>query len=170
MPQTQPTRPTAAHWARFGWNVLNLSTPLGILIAALGRGRLHWGPRALVFAEGYRFDFPNAGAFTVGGVVLTKQTMAELEIRHPGTLDHENAHAWQYAGLLGLPFLPAYLVCCGWSWLRTGDVASANLFERGAGLARGGYHERPISNAGFKTLRRLVTRAGSPPGPATPAG
>lgn len=150
-------RPTPAQWARFGWSLLNLSTPLGLAIAALGGARLQWGPRALIFAEHYRFGFPKAGAFTVGNVVLTRQTMDALEARIPGTLDHEEAHARQYAWLLGLPFLPLYLASAGWSWLRTGDPASRNIFERHAGLVRGGYSERPASNAGFRTIGRWLS-------------
>lgn len=157
MPATASSDPTLAHRLRFGWNLVNLSTPLGLAVAAVGRGRLRWGPRALVFAEHYRFDFPKAGAFTVGSVILTRGTMDELEARVPGTLDHENAHSWQYAALLGLPFLPAYLLCAGWSWLRTGDPASRNFFERRAGLVRGGYIERPASNAGLNTVARFFT-------------
>jgi hypothetical protein len=37
-----------------------------------------------------------------------------------------------------------YLAAAGWSWLRTGDFASRNVFERRAGLADGGYRERPV--------------------------
>ncbi|HSF26445.1 MAG TPA: hypothetical protein VLC50_02900 [Actinomycetes bacterium] len=33
----------------------------------------------------------------------------------------------------------AYLLAAGWSWLRCGDPASYNHFERLAGLADGGY-------------------------------
>ena len=31
-----------------------------------------------------------------------------------------------------------------WSWLRTGDFASRNVFERNAGLAIGGCREHPV--------------------------
>jgi hypothetical protein len=37
-----------------------------------------------------------------------------------------------------------YGVAAGWSWLRTGDVASRNVFERRAGLVDGGYREQPL--------------------------
>ena len=84
--------------------------------------------------------------------------MADLERRQPGTLDHESAHAWQYFACLGLPFLPLYALASGWSWLRTADAASRNPFERGAGLARGGYRERPATNAGFTRIRRMFAR------------
>lgn len=156
MNQSEPTRPTFGHWLRFGWNAVNLATPVGLLVAVIGRSRLRWGPRALVFAEHYRYDFPKAGAFTMGNVVLTRETMDGLEARHPGILDHEDAHAWQYTWLLGLPFLPVYFLSAGWSWLRAGDPASANFLERHAGLARGGYLERPVSNAGLKSIQRFL--------------
>ncbi|MCC6497839.1 MAG: hypothetical protein IT193_16425, partial [Propionibacteriaceae bacterium] len=84
----------------------------------------------------------------------------ELESRHPGTLAHEAAHTWQYFGFIGLPFLPLYALASGWSWLRTGDPASANWFERRAGLARGGYVERPADNAGFRKLGRALHLTG----------
>jgi hypothetical protein len=38
----------------------------------------------------------------------------------------------------------AYVAAASWSWLRTGDFASRNAFERRAGLADGGYRERPV--------------------------
>jgi len=53
-----------------------------------------------------------------------------------------------------LPFLPLYAIAAGWSWLRTGDLASANFFERKAGLQRGGYQQAPITNIGFRRLAR----------------
>jgi hypothetical protein len=36
------------------------------------------------------------------------------------------------------------VLAAAWSWVRTGDPASRNLFERAAGLADGGYRERPL--------------------------
>ncbi len=165
MPQAPPDapdqHPTAVQWFRFGWNLLNLSTVFGLLVALTGRAKLRRGPRGLLLAEHYRFDFPNAGAFTVGNVVTTRHTMAALEEWHPGTFDHEDVHAWQYCYALGLPYLPAYLLCCCWSWLRTGDWASRNVFERQAGLARGGYVERPATWAGWRRL----TGGKTPPTP-----
>jgi len=156
-PNPRPDPPTPAHWFRLGWNVVNLSTVLGFLIALIGRARIRRGPRGLFFAEGYRLTVPNAGAFTVGTFVITRHTMDALEQWQPGTLDHENSHAWQYSYMLGLPYLPVYWIFCGWSWLRTGDPASANPFERQAGLTRGGYTERPSTNAGLKRILGAFT-------------
>lgn len=144
-------------WIRAVANTCNLSTPLGLVIAAVGRGRLRLGPDGLLFAEKYRLRFPIAGAFTVGNVVIVPRgTMAELAERHPDVVEHEDAHAWQYSYCLGLPFLGAYTAAMGWSWVRTGDRASANFFERQAGLAKGGYAEVPTRTVrqAWAALRR----------------
>ncbi len=137
-------------------NLINLATPLGLAIAAIGGARRRPGPYGLTLAEGYRVRFPPAGAFTVGNVVISPLTFATLTARQPEVMEHEDVHAWQYFWCGGLPFLPLYLLAVGWSWLRTGDPASRNPFERGAGLARGGYREAPISNAGLKDLARRI--------------
>ena len=161
MPSTAPT-PAAdgtrpRHWVRAAGNVLNLSTLLGLAIAAAGRSSLRRGPEALVVAEGYRLPLPKAGAFTVGNVVLVPHgLLAGVELRQPGTVAHEARHSWQYFWSLGLPFLPLYAVAAGWSWLRRGDPASGNWFERDAGLARGGYAEAPVSNAGMRRIARAL--------------
>ena len=110
----------------------------------------------MTLAEGYTIPFPPAGAFTVGNVVITPLTFAALTARQAEVMEHEDAHAWQYLWCGGLPFLPLYALAAGWSWLRTGDVASANPFERAAGLARGGYREASVNNAGFRTLARAA--------------
>lgn len=125
-------------------NRLNLSTPLGLLVARVGRARRRPGPYGLVLAEGYRFRFPVASAFTVGDVIISAHSFDALLRRTPDLLVHEERHARQYARCLGLPYLPLYLLAMGWSVLRTGDRASANVFERGAGLVAGGYVERPL--------------------------
>lgn len=144
-----------ADWARAVLNVLNLSTPLGLLIALAARARISRGAAGLILAEHYRLAIPKAGAFTVGNVVLLPGgSLADLTERFPDVLGHEAAHAWQYAACLGLPFFPLYLLASGWSWLRTGDVAADNTFERLAGLTAGGYAELPLNNAG---LRRIVS-------------
>lgn len=149
--------------ARLNW--LNLTTPLGLAVARLGGARLRRDhERHLWIAEGYGPRFPVAGAFTVGSVVITATTIAQREAALPGTLDHEEAHARQYAYCLGLPFFPAYLATMAWSWLRTGDKASACFFEEEAGLDGGGYpvlDRRPL-RAGFADLRGVVRRPGGP--------
>ena len=124
--------------ARRALNFVNLTTPLGLLVGVAGRVTFRRGPRGMVLGHGYRLPLPAASAFTVGDVVLTKHDPAVFD-RRPQLLAHEERHAWQYAACLGLPFLPLYLLGAAWSWLRGGDPAVHNPFERLAGLADGGY-------------------------------
>lgn len=167
---------TPAQWLRWVGNTVNLSTPLGLGIAAVGRCRIRCGPHGLWLADGYRPSFPIAGAFTVGNVVITGRTdWAGYLTQAPTTLAHEERHTWQWLAL-GPLFLPAYVVSMGWSWLCTGDQAAANVFERHAGLALGGYRvglPRRSPAAGARAGVRLGvswirarTRAGAPTGRA----
>lgn len=119
-------------------NLANLSTPLGMLLGLLGGARLHRGPRGMVLGSGYRLHLPVARAFTVGNVVLTRHDLTLFE-HHPALLAHEERHTWQYAALLGTPFVPLYLLAMAWSLLRGGDIGTHNVFERLAGLEDGGY-------------------------------
>src|SRR4051794_27891398 len=135
---------TRAHRFRRLANLLNLSTPLGLLVARAGRAKRRPGPYGLVLAEGYRFGFPVASAFTVGDVVVTTQTFEGLARAVRDLLVHEERHSRQYALCLGLPYLALYTAAMGWSVVRTGDRASANVFERDAGLVAGGYLEQPV--------------------------
>lgn len=156
MPQHRASAaPTAAERGRRRANLVNLSTPLGLLVARAGRARRRPGPYGLVLAEGYRFRFPVASAFTVGDVIITAHRFDALLAHLPDLLVHEERHARQYARCLGLPYLPLYALAMGWSVLRTGDRASANVFERSAGLVAGGYVERPPL-----PLRHLLARLG----------
>jgi hypothetical protein len=70
----------------------------------------------------------------------------------PPLVAHEARHATQYACCAGLPMLPLYFLAAGVSWGLTGDFGARNVFERRAGLAGGGYTDRP--------LRPGVARAG----------
>lgn len=124
-------------------------------MAAAGRARVRPGPLGLVLAEHYRWGFPTGSAFTVGDVVISRDEFASLLARHPGLLDHEEVHARQWMWCCGLPFIPLYLASMGLSWLRTGDRAAGCLFERQAGLARGGYPEAPVRPLGH-ALRQVV--------------
>jgi len=131
------------HMLREVANVANLATPLGLALAAAGRGRIR-RLKGLWIADGLRMPFPDASAMTVGSVVLIPgRTLEEAEVRIPGLIAHEDEHAWQWCACLGLPFIPLYFAAAGWSMLRCGDRASANAFERQAGLAGGGYAENP---------------------------
>jgi len=152
MPSACPTRTGARQtdlvrrlparwWTRRLVNAVTLATPVGLLLARLGGARLRPGPHGTFVAAGYRsrFPAPRAGAVTVGDVILLRLGDEALR-RHPRLLEHEARHAAQWAaglGVLGFPL--AYGSASAWSWLRVGDAATANVFERGAGLADGGY-------------------------------
>lgn len=119
-------------------NYINLSTPLGLLIAVVGRAARQPGPNGLILAFGYRYRFPIAGAFTVGNVVLTRRDGLEEQL-----ILHEGRHATQWAWCVGLPMLPLYLVAMLVSVIVCGHQASYNVFERLAGLDDGGYPCKP---------------------------
>ncbi len=122
-------------------NWLNLSTLLGLVLAALSRSRLSHGPHGVIVARGRPLPFlaPRAMAVTVGDVVLLRASDDALR-RHPALLDHEARHSTQWACWLGvLGFAPAYSVGALWSWWHAGDFALRNPFEMRAGLVDGGY-------------------------------
>jgi hypothetical protein len=126
-------------------NVLNLSTPLGLVLACTGRARFARGPHGVIVAHGYRSPVPapRAGAVTVGDVVLLRLSPEQLAAR-PRLLDHEARHSTQWAWFLGpAGFLPAYLGASVWSWLRCRDFALRNPFEVRADLVDGGYLRAP---------------------------
>ncbi|WP_344115679.1 hypothetical protein [Kribbella alba] len=137
-------------------NTLNLSTLAGVLVGLVGRARFSRGPRGLFYATGYKLRFPVAGAFTIGNLILTKHDRAYFD-QQPILVKHEERHSWQYFCLIGLPMLPLYLLAAAWSWLRTGDPASRNLFERLASLKDGNYTERPVQPFG-RTLAQTFRR------------
>jgi hypothetical protein len=139
-------------------NLVNLSTPLGLLVAVSGRSRLRPGPRGLVLASDYRLPVPAAPAFTIGDVVISPRPAAYLDGR-PALLAHEERHSWQYVACLGLPMLPLYGVAAVWSYARGGDFGVHNPFERLAGLADGGY---PLLSA--RERRRLEQPRPTPAG------
>lgn len=137
-PVPWPGRSLAArHRLRVVVNLLNLSTPAGVLLAAVTRSRLAQGPNGLLLATGYTPRLPAAMAFTVGNVILCRGEASFLDSR-PALLAHESRHSTQYAWL-GPAFLPLYGLCAAYSFWRTGNPGSANPFERWAGLADGGY-------------------------------
>jgi len=125
-------------------NWCNLSTPLGLAIAAAGSAHIRRGVHGTYICDGYRWRFPIGGAYTLGSVITTQApSFDQLAARNPGLFEHEEAHTWQFAYSLGLAYLPVYCAMMGWSWLVTGDKASANFYERAAGLQGGGYVEKP---------------------------
>jgi hypothetical protein len=151
------------HALRFAVNLINLSTFVGLLAALAGRAKLSWGPRGLIIASEYGLKVPPAAAFTVGNVITTKRTR-ERFVADERLVLHEERHSWQWTACIGLPMLPLYFIACGWSWLRTRDFASRNVFERLAGLADGGYPEampRPLL-AGLRKNGQARSRTSKP--------
>ncbi|MCU1516435.1 MAG: hypothetical protein JWQ75_1156 [Pseudarthrobacter sp.] len=141
---TQRQRPAAAQALTRGQrlrqlaNLVNGTTLLGLALARVAGTAVSRGPRGLVVAAGYKWRLPRAGAVAVGNVIICRSP-AERLTTNAALLGHEERHCSQYAGCLGLPFLPLYFLAAGWSQLRTGNPASANIFERLAGLEAGGY-------------------------------
>jgi hypothetical protein len=131
-------------------NVVNLSTPLGLLLGVTGGARFGRGPHGVIIAHGYRsrIPAPRASAVTVGDVVLLRLDPGQLAQR-PRLLDHEARHSAQWAWFLGpVGFLPAYLAASAWSWWRCRDFALRNAFEVRADLVDGGYlHPGPPDDA-----------------------
>ena len=152
----QSTRPqNRRQWLRHVGNWVNLTTPLGIGVVKLGDARVSRGPRGLVLAERYRLGLPLASAFTIGNVLVTRQTWATVMARNPRLFEHEERHTWQYLYCGGLPFFAVYVLSTGWSLLRTGDRAARNFFERQAGLKIGGYLDVPV-----RPISTLFSRRG----------
>jgi hypothetical protein len=58
--------------------------------------------------------------------------------------------------------LPLYFLAAVVSWLLTGDFGAQNIFERRAGLADGGYADRPLRPV-FTRLPPRRTRTRSTP-------
>ena len=129
-------------WVRRLANWVNLTTPIGMAIAKVGRAELATRDRGMWLATSYRYSFPIARAFTVGSVVVTKHT-PEWMAERPQLFAHESRHASQWAACIGLPFLLLYLVAMLWSLIWAGDRGSHNVFEVMAGLEDGGYQRRP---------------------------
>jgi hypothetical protein len=162
-------------------NLANFSTLAGLGAAVAGRARIARSVDGLVTATRYRLPVPPAPAFCLGNVILTRDDDID-----PGSpvFRHEARHATQYAWSGGMAMVPLYLVAAAASWALTGDFGARNIFERLAGLADGGYTDKPLR----PRLRRLpsslaqgqVSGSGRPaaaPGPrprglvpAAPAG
>jgi len=138
-------------------NLINGSTLAGLLVAAAGRARLARGSDGLLIAVRYRLRVPVAPAFTMGNVILTRASRAELP-SCPALLAHEARHATQYAWCAGLAMLPLYFAAAAGSWVLTGDFGSRNIFETRAGLADGGYSGKPLRPPLARCLGRRPAR------------
>jgi hypothetical protein len=143
-----PVRPR--DFVRHVVNLINLSTAVGLLVAAVGRAHLSAGPRRTVLATELRLPL-RASALTIGDVVMTRKSRERM-LERRALLRHELRHTVQYAWCLGVVMLVLYAIAAGCSYVLTGDPASQNVFERRAGLKDGSYRERP--------LRPMFTRRG----------
>lgn len=138
-----PGRSSRAIRTRQVSNWINLSTPLGLLVARYGRCDLSPGPYGIILAKNWSRSFPRVRnrAMTIGDVVLLGISDEHLAGR-AHLLEHEARHCGQYAWCLGpLFFLPAYGLASAWSWLHTRNPALRNVFEVRAGLVEGGYRD-----------------------------
>ncbi len=134
--------------ARSVANWVNLSTPAGLFLARVAAGSPRRARNGIWLVHDYHLPVPPAPAFTLGSVVFLRSSLPGSGSDPVGAvsrhlLDHEERHVTQYAWCGGVVMPVAYMAAAGWSWLRTGDFASRNTFERRAGLADGGYRERP---------------------------
>jgi hypothetical protein len=144
-------------------NLANGSTLAGLGVAAVGGARLVRAPDGLFTGTCYRLPVPPAPAFCLGNVIITRQ-----EAIDPGSglFRHEARHATQFAWCGGVAMVPLYLAAAGASWLLTGDFGARNVFERLAGLADGGYQDKPLRPILRRVSGRRRPAAGRvPPGP-----
>ena len=130
-------------------NLVNGSTLAGLGVAALGGARVARSTDGLLVGTGYRFPVPPAPAFCLGNVIVTRLLMLDTGSR---LFRHEARHATQYAWCGGMLMVPAYLLAAGTSWALTGDFGARNVFERRAGLADGGYTDKPLRWAGPRPI------------------
>jgi hypothetical protein len=133
-------------------NLANGSTLAGLAVAALGGARVARSADRLFVGTGYRLPVPPAPAFCLGNVIVTR-----LPGLDPSSVlfRHEARHATQYACCGGVAMVPLYLVAASVSWALTGDTGSRNVFERRAGLADGGYTDKPLRPALRRALQQV---------------
>ena len=142
-------------------NLVNGSTLAGLGVAALGGAAIARSVDGLFTGTGYRLPVPPAPTFCLGNVIVTREHSVD-----PGSslFRHEARHATQFAWCGGVVMIPLYLAAAGVSWVLTGDFGARNVFERCAGLADGGYTDKPLRPA----LRRVSGPGRRGPGPARP--
>jgi len=151
-------------------NLANGSTLTGLGVARLGGAAVARSADGLFLGTGYRLPVPPAPAFCVGNVIVTRWDGIDPGSRLFG---HEARHATQFAWCGGVVMIPLYLTAAGMSWVLTGDFGARNVFERRAGLADGGYTDKPLRPAlrrvsGFTGSGRRAPAPGQPgPGPAS---
>ena len=122
-------------------NLANGSTLAGLGVALAGRARLAGACDGLMVGTGYRLPVPPAPAFCLGNVIVTRLGGLAPDSR---LFRHEARHATQYAWCGGVLMVPLYLLAAAVSWALTSDFGALNVFERQAGLAGGGYSDKPL--------------------------
>jgi len=122
-------------------NLANGSTLAGLGVAAIGGARVAPSADGLFVGTGYRLPVPPAPAFCLGNVIVTRLGGLATDSR---LFRHEARHATHYAWCGGMAMVPLYLLAAGVSWALTGDSGARNPFERRAGLADGGYSDKPL--------------------------
>jgi hypothetical protein len=140
-------------------NLANGSTLAGLGVAALGRAEIARSVDGLFTGTGYRLPVPPAPAFCLGNVIVTR---GDAMAPGSGLYCHEARHATQFAWCGGVLMIPLYLAAAGVSWALTGDFGARNVFERLAGLADGGYADKPLRPA----IQRAAGRLSGPGRPA----
>jgi hypothetical protein len=148
---------TGWQWLRTALNWINFTTLVGLVIAVVGRSRLRAGPGGLVVAGDYRLPVPKQTCLTMGNLVICRRSADWLlSEQHAELLGHETRHATQYA-IFGPFFWPLYGLASLWSWLVTGGYGAHNVFERWAGLAAGGYANRPLRGWAARVAARFAS-------------
>ena len=145
-------------------NLANGSTLAGLGVAALGCAAVGRSADGLFTGTGYRLPVPPAPAFCLGNVIMTRGDGID-----PGSplFRHEARHATQFACCGGVVMIPLYLAAAGVSWALTGDFGARNVFERRAGLADGGYTDKPLRSR-LRQLARVSGPGRRAPGPGRP--
>ena len=155
-------------------NLANGSTLAGLCVASVGGAAVARSVDGLFTGTGYRLPVPPAPAFCLGNVIVARGDRLD-----PGSrlFRHEARHATQFAWCGGVVMVPLYLAAAGASWVLTGDFGARNVFERRAGLADGGYADKPLRPAIRRAAGRLTAGPdacggwiGALSGPARPAG
>jgi hypothetical protein len=138
-------------------NLANGSTLAGLGVAAVGCAATTRSTDGLFVGVRYRLPVPPAPAFCLGNVIMIRGDGID-----PGSalFRHEARHATQFACCGGVAMIPLYLAAAGVSWALTGDFGARNVFERRAGLADGGYSDKPLRPGLGRFGRRWVSGPG----------
>jgi hypothetical protein len=147
-------------------NLANGSTLTGLGVAALAGAAVTRSADGLFTGTGYRLPVPPAPAFCLGNVIVIR---GEAIDPGSGLFRHEARHATQFAWCGGVAMIPLYLAAAGVSWALTGDFGARNVFERLAGLADGGYTDKPLRPF-LRPGGRAPAGGRSPAGGRAPAG